>query len=533
MNQIVHIFRKDCRRLWPSIATVLVFTSLHGYGAATITPGMVGISRFSAYALLMILVGLSGLLLPVVLFLLVVSVIQEESLVGSDKFWITRPYNRRSLALEKLLFVLLWAFLQMLLHDVIIIRHFGFSLFSASGLLLWKSSQFAFFLLFAAALAVLTASFARAVMGAIAALFAAVLVSFLVQNVGDPSMVQTTATQLILVLLGLAALGAVCVIAFQYRFRITPVAVAIGVAAILACALVARFWPSSLTAYFSKRFASPLVTAVQLLPDTDLTDLIRPPTFENEDAQAHTVYYPFRAVGLVNDVAVVVNGAYAEFSPSGQPQTLVYSPQQVRFQPANASGLFADAGGPDQLVPFAVGRFGDNKPLTDTEGTLTGKLYLEGYRSSVAIAPVPLPYQPQLFAIAGRRCSVEGGQRERALILRLDCVELEPGNTSRIQVHLLQDNHEIIPQGTQGQSSGQGGWPSFLSPIVRSGFSYQFSPQASAEFLTADPPRGRNMLVFAEESLGRQERPFRIEHFRPAELDLQAWKQRGALKAAK
>lgn len=35
MNQIVHIFRKDCRRLWQIIAAVLVFTFLHGYGDAT------------------------------------------------------------------------------------------------------------------------------------------------------------------------------------------------------------------------------------------------------------------------------------------------------------------------------------------------------------------------------------------------------------------------------------------------------------------------------------------------------------------
>ncbi len=108
MNQIVHIFRKDCRRLWPIIAAVLVFTFLHGYGEAISLGGGVALG-LSPYALFYISVGSSGLVLPIALFLLVVSVIQEESLVGSGKFWLTRPYRRRSLFLEKLLFVLVWA----------------------------------------------------------------------------------------------------------------------------------------------------------------------------------------------------------------------------------------------------------------------------------------------------------------------------------------------------------------------------------------------------------------------------------------
>src|SRR5215469_12171016 len=32
MNQIVHIFSKDCRRLWKVIFAVLMFTVLYGYG---------------------------------------------------------------------------------------------------------------------------------------------------------------------------------------------------------------------------------------------------------------------------------------------------------------------------------------------------------------------------------------------------------------------------------------------------------------------------------------------------------------------
>ena len=78
MNQIVHIFRKDCRRLWQIIAAVLVFMFLHSYGDANISLGTgmaVGISR---YVIVLILVSPSWLILPVLFFFLAVSVIQPR-----------------------------------------------------------------------------------------------------------------------------------------------------------------------------------------------------------------------------------------------------------------------------------------------------------------------------------------------------------------------------------------------------------------------------------------------------------------------
>jgi len=486
----------------------------------------------SPFMLLLILAGLSRIFLPITLFLLVVSVIQEESLVGNDQFWLTRPYERRSLALEKLLFILVWAVLPMLLHDVFVVRHFGFSLSSAFGLLLWKTFQFGVFLVVAAAVAVLSASFGRAVLLAIVTVLVTAFTFFIVmQNAGGPPMAETTEIYIILAIIALAAVGAVCVITFQYRFRIASVAGALGVLTILACSLLVRFSPSSLTAYLSKRYALHLLQSVQILPDASLTGLTRPTVPENADVRAQTIYYPFHAEGLASDIGVAANSIYAEFSSPGQKHSVFYLAYQLRFQPNVASRLFADADGPDQLVPLALRDGSDSKALGDTEGTMSGQLFFDGYRSSMTRVPVPLPYKPQSFAIAGRRCSVEAGHREAMFILRFDCVELEPGNTSRMQVHLLQDRQEIIPQGSQGQSSSQGSWPSFLSPIIRTGFSYEFSPQASADFLAGEPPKDREMLVFAEEFLGKQERPFRIEHFRPFEFSLEAWQQRGALHA--
>jgi hypothetical protein len=535
MNQVLHIFRKDSRRFGQTIAAVLVFTLMHGYGAVIQLPTGYAMG-LSPRTLLLMLASLSGILLPIMLFLLVVSVIQEDSLVGSDNFWLTRPYSRRSLALEKLLFVVVWAFLPMLLHDVILIRYFGFSLSSALGLLLWKNAQFCFFLLVAATLAVLSASFARAILVAIAAVFSFVLIFAVVLqnasgNASGPPVVATGLVPLILALLALAAIGALCVIAFQYRFRIASVAAVIGLIAILVCALLTRFWPVSLSAYFSTRYASPLLRSIQISPDASLTGLSRPVPPEKADVQAQTVYYPFQATGLAGDVGVAVNGISAEFVSPGQKRSVFYMPAQVRFQPSVASGLFADAAGPDQFVPMTLQYGADFKALSAADGTMSGKLIFDGYRSSVVRVPVPMPYKPQHFAVGGRRCSVEAGQNARNLVLHVSCVELEPGNTSRVQVRLLQDNLEIVPQSTAGDSNSQGNWPSFLSPVVRTMYICEFSPQVSAEFLQGELPRDREMLVFVEQPLGGQERSFRIDHFRPADLGLSAWERRGGLRA--
>ena len=532
MNQVIHIFRKDCRHLWRVIAAVLVLTFLHAYGVIIDLGGGGRAISLSPSMLLYVLAGLSVLLLPIALFLLVVSVIQEESLVGSDKFWLTRPYSRRSLFLEKLMFVVLWAVVPMLVHDVILIRYFGFSLSSAFGLLLWKGAQFGLFLLFAAALAVLSESFGRALLLGIGAILITLLSLYVVmENAGDRFVGTETATYVLLALLAIAAGGALAVVAFQYRFRITAVAAVLGVAAILLCALVARFWPHSLTNYFAKRSASSVLQSVQVGPDANLKDLPPPRPAQDAAAGSRTVYYPFQAGGLPDNVGFDL-GLSAQFESPGQKSAPAVLGTQVRFQPqAAGSPRHADAGGPDQLVSFDLYYSGDFERVKNADGTMSGTLFLEGFRTAVARVPVPVPGERQEFAIADRKCTVLSLTREHKVALVFDCAELEPGNTARFQVRLLQDNRTIMPSQSQGDSSSAGSWPAFLSPIARTIYQCEFILPEAAEESAGASAQGREILVFAEQSLGREQRGFRIEHFRPAELGLQTWEQRGVLRA--
>ena len=341
MNQVVHIFRKDCRHLWSTIVAVLVLTFFHGYGVV-IDRGGGYVMGWSPYVLVYILAALSVLFLPTTLFLLVVSVIQEESLVGSDKFWLTRPYSRRSLFLEKLLFVALWAVLPMILHDVVLVRYFGFPLSSAVSLLLWKSTQFCFFLMFAAAFAVLSASFGGALLRAIGAIVVTLLALLVVFQSANGAPNPDGANYGVLAVLAVAAVGAFAVIAFQYRYRITPVAGLLGVVAILACTLLARFWPDSLSARWSNRNHPHLLQSVQIRPDANLKNLAPPRPAQDAAAQSRTVYYPFHADGLSDNVGFDI-GLSAEFASPGQKPAPMAWGAQVRFQPPSAgSPRFAD-----------------------------------------------------------------------------------------------------------------------------------------------------------------------------------------------
>jgi hypothetical protein len=89
MSQILHIFKKDARHLWPEILISLALT------AAFVHVSFGGRSNFSRgdSPYLPIVVALLSALVPVGWWVLSVRLIHDESLVGESQFWITRPYR--------------------------------------------------------------------------------------------------------------------------------------------------------------------------------------------------------------------------------------------------------------------------------------------------------------------------------------------------------------------------------------------------------------------------------------------------------
>jgi len=123
MKQILHIFRKDVRRLWIEILLSVVAAALFAW----VIPKswMVGpIWMQNPYQEIAVL---ANLLLPLSWGLLIARLIHGEVLVGDRQFWITRPYEWPKLLAAKVLFIALFVYLPFLLMEVSILWQAGFS----------------------------------------------------------------------------------------------------------------------------------------------------------------------------------------------------------------------------------------------------------------------------------------------------------------------------------------------------------------------------------------------------------------------
>jgi hypothetical protein len=132
MNQIVNIFRKDTRHHWGEIVlcqaalVAFVWNEVHGWKAHGMAYGM---GRFWPVAI--------DALLPLAWWILIVRVVQSESLVGDRQFWTTRPYEWKKLLAAKILFVLLFINIPLLGAQLFFLLKAGFTAAPSLPGLLW------------------------------------------------------------------------------------------------------------------------------------------------------------------------------------------------------------------------------------------------------------------------------------------------------------------------------------------------------------------------------------------------------------
>ena len=100
MIQSLHILRKDIRHLWADLS---VYVALLVAASVMIPMGWNDASNPP----LQIFIGLLKILIPIIWLVMIARLIHDESLVGDQQFWITRPYTWASLLGAKLLFILL------------------------------------------------------------------------------------------------------------------------------------------------------------------------------------------------------------------------------------------------------------------------------------------------------------------------------------------------------------------------------------------------------------------------------------------
>lgn len=172
MKQILHIFRKDVRRLWIEILLSVVAAALFAWVTPKSWPGgsIFAENRYQNLA------GVIVLLLILGWGLLIARLIHGEVLVGDRQFWITRPYEWPKLLAAKALFAALFIYLPYLLIQIAILLQAGFNPLSYIPGLLYRILLISLVFFPLVGLATVTSNLARMVLTVLGIFVAFVIV---------------------------------------------------------------------------------------------------------------------------------------------------------------------------------------------------------------------------------------------------------------------------------------------------------------------------------------------------------------------
>ncbi len=219
MRQILHIFKKDVRHLrWEitlllALVAALVASGVRGSRSLQLGPapegGILSVLTVAAWALIM------------------VRLIHSEALAGDRQFWITRPYEWKSLLAAKVLFLLVFVTLPMMLSDAVIIAAQGFRVTEyLPGLLCEQVVRWLLVIAPLAALAALTDRFAAFAFSALVVV-AVLATPLLLRTQFDELSVlglgvdSSPWDNLINLFGGLAGAGCLAIVLWQYASRKT------------------------------------------------------------------------------------------------------------------------------------------------------------------------------------------------------------------------------------------------------------------------------------------------------------------------
>ena len=214
-SRVVRIFKKDAAHLWPQILLFLALLALFAYSDPVyyVTHVKGG---------LMSLVNLLRLVLPLSCWLLVISVIHEETPIGDNQYWLTRPFAWTDLLAAKVLFLLAFVNLPVFLCQAAVLAANGFSPADHLPDLLAKQVFFAALLVLpVAALAAVTKGLGQTLLGGLLLLMllaiAAALLAYLAPGSSWGGLAWIRASAVAAVAFG----GAALVLFLQYTRRRT------------------------------------------------------------------------------------------------------------------------------------------------------------------------------------------------------------------------------------------------------------------------------------------------------------------------
>ena len=267
LPQPLHIFRKDLLHLWPETLVVLLLFAAFCWAAPSGWSG----SQYAGVATLLA-TFLKYFLMPISWLVLISRLIHDEPLVGDRQFWTSRPYHWAKLLAAKAIFLGVFLYLPFLLMQIFLLKRAGLYPTTVIPALLHNLLLLTAILVVPlAAIAAVTATFARMLLSTIGALIYLLIVGLgllylIFRRMPPPGFEYLVLT--LLVVLPLAAL------IYQYATRRTPITrilllgtpllVALLLVIVPATALIRRAYPVAGSASDPKLAPVP----AQLLPKT-------------------------------------------------------------------------------------------------------------------------------------------------------------------------------------------------------------------------------------------------------------------------
>jgi len=293
MRQALHIFKKDVRYLWYEITIMLACVVL--------------VACNLWFMLFM---------LPIAWCCVAARLIYAEPLVGDRLFWITRPYEWKSLLAAKAMFILAFANLPMIMADVIILLRHGFPIFENLAGVLWHQFLITSVFVFPV---VIFATIMKGLAQLIWTTFLLLLVPLFLFHRSNTSGADWQGLDWIrysLLIATLVLAGSIVVLR-QYELRRTAMARVLSLGALLLIVLETTYFPwvpaFSAQSWLSKQRIDPDAVHVAIEPDRTM-----PPLNVWPGPRSLCFQLPLRITGLGDgvdtraDAALVTVGSQAE-----------------------------------------------------------------------------------------------------------------------------------------------------------------------------------------------------------------------------
>jgi hypothetical protein len=294
MSQVLHIFKKDARHLWPEILASLVLTGIF----AKIYPH-IWAPGFRTSGLPDILPAVVVVLIPISWWVMLTRLVHDEPLVGDRQFWVTRPYQWQQLLAAKLLFLAVFLYLPLLIAQSVLLRVAGFHPSSYLPGLFFNLLLITFFLIVPMmVLATVTSGFAKAaltLLGVVVGIIGLAVLSSLWSE-GLPDTKGGIAVALLVCALGIA------VILVQYVTRNLRLARWLLAAAGVMIAAMALNWPGRALVPIEYPQSSVAAPPVHLAFDSDPSHRVA--AFPAADDKQLSIRLPLAISGVVPGTAI-------------------------------------------------------------------------------------------------------------------------------------------------------------------------------------------------------------------------------------